>query len=166
MRLFRSALAMGVAIFMTGCSDSSDGPSAAQTEETVAKEARNAVALSMQAVGGSGAKADARWFSCVQGMAWKYDGGGTFRAPEGNEAAQLEAIRTALTRAGYTDTTKVDRKVVVGRGDFSFVIYLRLRSAKYEPHWAFSFSSPCKGYPSADRKRIDSAARPRDTVLP
>lgn len=156
---------VALALTLAGCS-SSDGPSAAQAEATVIREARNAIAVSAAAVAGSESKASGRWYSCVQGLAWKFDGGGTFTAPIRDPQADLAAIRAALTKAGYTNVTQVADRVSVARGVFSYTIRLRPAIGDKPPRWRFSFASRCKGYPRADRARIDSATTPTVTITP
>lgn len=153
-----AALLASIALATSACTKGGDGPAAAETEATVTREVRTAIAVAAKALGASGTRADAGWYDCVPNMAWSYRSGGTFVAPHGDVAARLATVRTALVAAGYADVTKVDDKVAVERGDATFVIGPQRIGAPPE-RWSFSYQSRCRGYPAGDRDRIKADDR-------
>ena len=154
-----SAALLTAAMLTTGgCSKDGNGPSAAETEALVTREARAALTISAKALGASGTRADAGWFDCVPNMAWSYRGGGTFIVAHGDVSPRLTAVRTALVEAGYTDVTKVAGKVAVERGEVTFVIGPQ-RIGTQPERWSFSYQSRCRGYAERDRARVKADDR-------
>ncbi|ASN82499.1 MULTISPECIES: hypothetical protein [Deinococcus] len=146
---------LAILALVPACTTGRDARPAAATEEAVTAAAREAMLAAARAIGGTDLKADARWASCLGGVGYEYVGGGTMQAREGDVARQLEAVRTALVRAGFTDVTQVEGKVSVERDD----VLLTLTYHRAYRGWPVSFHSKCRSYPRADRARVQSAER-------
>ncbi len=140
---------------LPACTPGRDARPAAATEQAVTAAAREAMLAAAHAIGGTDLRADARWARCLGGVGYEYVGGGTLRAREGDVARQLEAVRTALVKSGFTDVTQVEGKVSVERDDvlLTFTYHRAYRG------WPVSFHSKCRGYPGADRARVQSGER-------
>lgn len=138
---------------LSACTPGRDAHPAAATELAVKAAAREAMLAVAGAIGGTDLKADARWARCLGGVGYEYVGGGTLQAREGDVARQLEAVRTALVKAGFADVTQVEGKVSVERDD----VRLTLTYHRAYGGWPVSFRSKCRSYPRADRTRVRSA---------
>lgn len=75
-------------------------------------------------------------------------------ARKGDVSRQLEAVRSAVVGAGFTDITQVERVVGVERDDITLTL-------KYHPTyqgWPVSFRSKCHIYRGSETERVKSSA--------
>ncbi|AWN22822.1 hypothetical protein DKM44_05940 [Deinococcus irradiatisoli] len=149
----RIPLSVWVLLLLAGCSWGRDHRSAQATEQAVIDAARETMALAAGVIGGSEFKAGARWYICSGGIGQHYDGGGIMKAPKGDVSLQLEAIRSAVVGAGFTDITQVKGMVTVKRDD----IILNLNYRQFDKVWRISFRSHCYTYPRTDKKWVESS---------
>ncbi|MBZ9752372.1 hypothetical protein K7W42_16090 [Deinococcus sp. HMF7604] len=145
---------LGLAALLSACSLGRDERSAQATEQAAVDAARDAMLAAARALGGTDLKATGRWASCPGGIGQRYVGGGSMKAPKGNVAGQLEAIRSAVAAAGFTDVTQVKENVTMQRDDIS----VNLNYNRVYEGWPLSFRSTCHTYPRADAKRVKSSA--------
>lgn len=167
LHLMTSAIAAaGLVVLLSACTSPSTGESssgdpdegAERTQQGALAVVREAVPLAVQAVDGDRVRAEAGWTSCMPELSWKYDGAGVFKAPAGEVATQLDAIRTALVDAGFTDVTKVDGQVAVQRDDVTLVFSPHLATGDREA-WQLSFHTDCKALTGDDKDHAESDAR-------
>lgn len=156
-----AALVVGV----SSCSLGSDDVSARDREKQVVDAVSEAVPLAEQALGATEVEIGGGWSSCPSGVGHTYSGGGTLVAPEGDGAAQLDALRTALTDAGFEDGTQVDGHVSVSRGEVD--LDFQPSAARGQGAWKVSFSGPCKRYAGDDEDYVqEQGLAPATTLLP
>ncbi len=149
----------------TACSTGSDEASAQDREKQVVDAVAEAVPLVEQALGATQVKVGGGWSSCPSGVGHVYSGGGTISAPEGDRAAQLDAVRTALTDAGFEEGTLVEGHVSVSRDEVG--IDFAPSAARGPGAWAVSFKGPCKRYGGDDEKYVqDQNLAGERTLLP
>ncbi|AZI41967.1 hypothetical protein EHF33_03705 [Deinococcus psychrotolerans] len=123
------------------------------TEQAVIDAARDAMLAAAKAVGGSQLKAGVRWSGCPGGVGNQYMGGGVMKAPKGDTSLQLEAIRSAVVKAGFTDVTQVEGKVSVERDDINLTMGYRI----FDHSWPISFRSKCYRYFKAEHQRVKAS---------
>jgi hypothetical protein len=152
-RLPITVLALVVlALTPSGCSFGRDEVPARDREKQVLDTVSEAVPLVEQALGARKVRVGGGWSSCPSGLGHEYSGGGTITAPEGDEAAQLDAVRSALTDAGFEDGTLVDGHVSVSRGEVGLDFHPS--PARGPGAWKVSFSGPCKRYGGDDKDYV------------
>jgi len=139
----------------SACSLGGDEVPAKTREQEVVDTVDEAVPLARDALGATAAVVDGKWNSCPGGVGHRFEGGGTLTAPEGDGAAQLEAVREALVGGGFDDQTQTDGHVsVVRRGvelDFSQQL-----AAKTPGTWSMSFQGPCHRYTGDDEDYVEA----------
>ena len=149
----------------SSCSLGSDEVSARDREKQVVDAVSEAVPLVEEALGATKVEVGGGWASCPSGVGHVYSGGGSLVAPEGDSATQLEAVRTALTDAGFEDGTQVDGHVSVSRDEVD--LDFQPSPARGRGAWAVSFSGPCKRYGGDDEDYVqEQGLAPATTLLP
>jgi hypothetical protein len=149
----------------TSCSLGSDEVSARDREKQVVDAVSEAVPLVEQALGATEVEVGGGWGSCPSGVGHVYSGGGSIVAPEGDAAAQLDAVRTALSDAGFEDGTQVDGHVSVTRDEVD--LDFQPSPARGKGAWAVSFSGPCQRYGGDDEDYVrEQGLEPARTLLP
>lgn len=149
----------------SSCSLGSDEVSARDREKQVVDAVSEAVPLVEEALGATKVEVGGGWGSCPSGVGHVYSGGGSLVAPEGDSATQLEAVRTALTDAGFEDGTQVDGHVSVSRDEVD--LDFQPSPARGRGAWAVSFSGPCKRYSGDDEDYVqEQGLAPATTLLP
>ena len=136
----------------SACSSSATGGdevSAMTREQEVVDAVTEAVPLAQDALGASQARVDGQWGSCPGGVGHRFTGGGTITAGEGDTAAQLEAVRSALVDAGFDDQTQVDGHVSVVRSEVE-LDFSPQPAAKTPGTWKVSYYGPCRRYSGDD----------------
>ena len=168
MRTALTILAIGAVIGATSaCSSSagSDEVAARDREKQVVDAVTEAVPLAEQALGATQVKVGGGWSSCPGGVGHVYSGGGTITAPEGDTDAQLDAVRTALTEAGFEEGTLVEGHVSVSRDEVG--LDFAPSAARGPGAWAVSFTGPCKRYGGDDEQYVrDQNLEGERTLLP
>ena len=166
MRLTLTVLALVALVAgTTSCSLGTDEVSARDREKQVVDAVSEAVPLVEQALGATNVEIGGSWGSCPSGVGHVYSGGGTLVAPEGDSAAQLDAVRTALTDAGFEDGTQVDGHASVSRGEVD--LDFQPSPARGRGAWAVSFSGPCKRYGGDDEDYVKAQDLEGErTILP
>ena len=169
MRTALTILALGALIGATSaCSSSTGGDEVAakDREKQVVDAVTEAVPLVEQALGATKVTVGGQWSSCPGGVGHVYSGGGSITAPEGDTDAQLDAVRTALTDAGFerrdhrSTTTSASSRDEVGL-DFA------PSAARGPGTWAVSFKGPCKRYGGDDEQYVqDQNLEGERTLLP
>jgi hypothetical protein len=155
---------VALVVSATSCSLGSDEVPALDREKQVVDAVSEAVPLVEQALGATEVEVGGGWGSCPSGVGHVYSGGGTITAPEGDAAAQLDAVRTALTDAGFEDGTQVDGHVSVSRGEVD--LDFQPSAARGPGAWAVSFSGPCKRYGGGDEDYVqEQGLAPATTLL-
>ena len=149
-----SQAALGLAALLSACSWGRDDRSAQATEQAAVNAARDAMRAAAKAIGGTELKAGGRWYNCSGGIGHQYVGGGVMMAKKGDVPQQLEAVRSAVVGAGFTDITQVEGRVSVERDD----ITLTLKYHRVYQGWPMSFRSKCHIYRGAETKRVKSSA--------
>jgi hypothetical protein len=147
----------------TSCSLGSDEMSARDRERQVVDAVSAAVPVVEQALDATEVEVGGGWASCPSGVGHVYSGGGSLVAPKGDAPTQLEAVRTALTDAGFEDGTQVDGHVSVSRGDVE--LDFQPSPARGRGAWAVSFSGPCKRYGGDDEDYVQEQNRAPATRL-
>lgn len=148
----------------TSCSLGSDEVPARDREKQVVDAVSEAVPLVEQALGATKVAVGGGWSSCPSGVGHVYSGGGTITAPEGDRAAQLDAVRTALTDAGFEDGTQVEGHVSVSRDDIGLDFHPS--PARGKGAWKVSFTGPCKRYGGDDEDYVqEQGLTPATTLL-
>lgn len=159
----RALVLAALALALTACGgsgtgstpDAEDGPSAEQTRQSVVETAEEALPLAARAVSGTAIQAESAWEECMQNLSWRYAGGAVITAPEGSVDQQLDAIRSTLVDAGYTDITANDGHVSVERDGVS--VDVRRPAVGRDPRtWTASFFSECAPYSEEDVAAIES----------
>lgn len=158
--------AVGLVVLLSACTgpDAGTSPSddsaasAEQTEQAGLATVRDAVPLVLRAVDGDRVRAEAGWTACMPQVSWQYDGAGVFKAPEDDVPHQLDAIRTALVEAGFTDVTQVQDQVAVERDGLTLVFSPHRATGDPEA-WQFSFQSDCLTLSGDDKEHAESDAR-------
>jgi len=156
MRTALTILSLGaLLVAATACSSSTgaDDVSAQDREQEVVDVVTEAVPVVQDALGGTKVLVDGSWGSCPGGVGHRFSGGGTITAPEGDAAAQLEAVRAALVDAGFEDETQVEDHVSVARDEVDLDIAQQL-AAKTPGTWKVSFNGPCKRYSGDDEDYV------------
>lgn len=155
---------MALVVGATSCSTGADEVPARDRETQVVDAVSEAVPLVEQALGATEVEVGGGWSSCPSGVGHVYSGGGTITAPEGDPVAQLDAVRTALTDAGFEDGAQVDGHVSVSRGDVG--LDLQPSAARGEGAWKISFTGPCTRYGGDDEDYVQEQGRaPERTLL-
>ena len=155
MRTALTILAIGALIGATSaCSSSTGGDDVAakDREKQVVDAVTEAVPLVEQALGATKVKVGGGWSSCPGGVGHVYSGGGTITAPEGDTDAQLDAVRTALTEAGFEEGTLVEGHVSVSRDEVG--MDFAPSAARGPGAWSVSFKGPCKRYGGDDERYV------------
>ena len=135
--------------------DPEDAPTAEETRQAVVETAEEALPLAARTISGTAIQAEAAWEECMQNLSWRYAGGAVITAPRGTVEQQLEAIRTALVDAGYTDITANDGHASVERDGIS--VDIRQPAVGRDPRtWTASFFSGCSPYSEDDVARIEA----------
>ncbi len=139
----------------SACSSSTGGDevSAKTREREVVDTVTEAVPLAQGALGASKVLVDGQWGSCPGGVGHRFSGGGTITAKEGDTAAQLEAVRSALVDAGFDDETQVDGHVSVVRSQVD-LDFSPQPAAQTPGTWKVSFHGPCKRYGGDDEDYV------------
>jgi hypothetical protein len=165
MRTALTVLALAaLAASVSACSLGEDGMSAEAREREVVDTVTEAVPLVQEAVAATEATVDGKWGSCPGGVGHRFAGGGTVTAPEGDPDAQLEAVRAALTDAGFEDGTKVDGHVTVTRDEVSLDVQ-QPSAVRGAGVWAVSFHGPCNRYGGDDEDYVKAQNLQPATVL-
>lgn len=146
--LWLAALLVGA----SACSTGSDEVSAQDREKQVVDAVIEAVPLVERALGAKPANIGGGWSSCPGGVGHVYSGGGTISAPAGDRDAQLDAVRTALTEAGFEKGTLVEGHVSVSRDEVG--LDFAPSAARGPGAWAVSFKGPCKRYGGDDEQYV------------
>ena len=159
--LLRARASLSAALLVTllaACSWGRDEPSAQEVENQSDTAVFELMSLTIQAIGASDFKAQAYWRSCMPGTSKKYHGDVLFRAPKGDVARQLEAVRAAFTGAGFTEIARVKGHVSVEREGLA--VDLQKRRIGPDPHlWLLTYNSSCAVYRGADGERVNSNER-------
>ena len=168
MRLSLTVLAvLGLAVLASACGaggGSGDVPARDREQQAVdlVTEALPAVG---DALGADTVEAEGSWGSCPGGVGHVYSGGGTVVAPQGAIPDQVEAVRAALTDAGFADVTADDDFVGVTRDEVE--LSLQPSPARGQGAWSVSFSGPCKRYSGDDQDYVeDQGLQPARTLVP
>lgn len=149
----------------SSCSIGSDEVPARDREKQVVDAVAEAVPLVERALGATQVEVGGGWSSCPSGVGHVYSGGGTITAPEGDVADQLEAVRAALTDAGFEEGTQVDGHVSVARGTAE--LDFQPSAARGRGAWAVSFSGPCRRYSGDDEDYVEEQGlAPARTLFP
>jgi hypothetical protein len=166
MRMSRTVLALVVlTVTASACSTGSDDVSARQREEQTTDLVSEALPVVRDAIGATKVEVGGGWGSCPSGVGHVYSGGGTITVPEGDRTAQLDAVRAALTDAGFEDGTQVDGHASVSRGEVSLDFHPS--AARGPGAWKVSFSGPCKRYGGDDEDYVQEQGRqPARTLFP
>jgi hypothetical protein len=118
-----------------------------------------------QALGATKLAVDGGWSSCPSGVGHVYSGGGTLVAPEGDLAGQLDAVRTALTDAGFAEGNRGDDHVSVSRDEVDLTF--QPSAARGRGAWKVSYSGPCKRYGGDDEDYVqEQGLSPASTLFP
>ena len=126
-----------------------------ETRQAVVETAEEALPLAARTIAGTAIQAEAAWEECMQNLSWRYAGGAVITAPRGTVEQQLEAIRTALVEAGYTDIAANDGHASVERDGIS--VDIRQPAVGREPRtWTASFFSGCSPYSEDNVARIEA----------
>ena len=165
MRATLTVLALvALAVGATSCSIGSDEVPARDREKQVVDAVTEAVPLVEQALGATKVEVGGGWSSCPSGVGHVYSGGGTITAPEGDRAAQLDAVRAALTDAGFEDGTQVDGHVSVSRDEVG--LDFQPSAARGKGAWKVSFTGPCRRYGGDDEDYVqEQGLAPAATLL-
>ena len=148
-----------------GCGLGAEEGDASATRTTVLEEASRSVPVAARALDATDAAGGAGWFECMQNLSWKYEGWARITNPEGDVEAQREAIRAALTDAGYTDVTQVEDHVTVETQGFT--IDLQPPGAASPDGWSASFRSDCVPLGADDQRQAEAEEdRALDDLVP
>ena len=149
----------------SSCSLGEDEVPAKEREQQVVDVVSDAVPLVERALRATKVEVGAGWGSCPGGIGHVYSGGGTLVAPADGAAGQLEAVRSALTEAGFEDGTQAEGHVSVSRGEVD--LDFQPSPARGKGAWKVSFSGPCKRYSGDDEDYVKAAnLEPSRTLLP
>ena len=150
---------------LSACSTGSDEMPPQDREKQAVDVVTEAVPLVEEALRSTRAEVGGGWSSCPGGVGHVYSGGGTISAPEGDASAQLDAVRTALTDAGFEEGTLVDGHVSVSRDEVSLDV--TPSAARGPGAWAVSFEGPCKRYGGDDEQYVqEQNLAGEDSLLP
>ena len=150
---------------VSACSLGKDDVSAEDREKQVIDAVTEAVPLVEEALGATEVRIGGGWGSCPGGVGHVYSGGGSIRAPEGDRAAQLDAVRTALIDGGFEEGTLVEGHVSVSRGEVG--LDFQPSAARGPGAWAVSFKGPCRRYGGDDERYVkDQNLAGERTLLP
>jgi len=157
---------VALVIGATSCSVGGDEVPAREREKQVVDAVSEAVPLVERALGATEVEVGGGWSSCPSGVGHVYSGGGTITAPGGDDASRLDAVRAALTDAGFEDgTTQVDGHVSVRRGEVE--LDFQPSAARGPGAWKVSFSGPCKRYGGDDEDYVqEQGLAPATTLYP
>ncbi|HEV2798314.1 MAG TPA: hypothetical protein VGV65_11900 [Nocardioides sp.] len=168
MRTALLVLSLALLSATSACTSSATGGadvSARDREKLVVDAVAEAVPLVEQALGATRVKVGGGWSSCPGGVGHVYSGGGTISAPEGDPDVQLDAVRTALTDAGFEEGTLVEGHVSVSRDEVG--MDFAPSAARGAGAWAVSFKGPCKRYGGDDEQYVqDQNLEGERTLLP
>ena len=141
-----------------GGSSGGGGGSVDSVEKVTTDHARVATPTVVDALRASKVKAFGQWQSCMA-LSWRYEVFASLTAPEGDTAAQLEAVRTALVQDGWTDDTQVDDHVTVVREDTR--VDVAPSPARGPGTWVMKVQSECADYDGDEKDRVeDDEAEP------
>ena len=158
-----TCLTLLLAVVLTGCPQhgSEQTLDTAQSEALVRAEASKALAAVVAALPATGLKAGGEWMSCGGYPAWKYGGWAMFTGPEGDRQQQLEAVRAALLKVGFTARQDGNRVLATSDG-FSFVVGPLLYAA---PKWKADFQvSQCSRHTPQERNYIEGRQGRADPI--
>ena len=131
-----------------GGPDQVDAVRAATTER-----AQQVIPLVAEALGATAVRAHGQWQSCMA-ISWRYEAFATVEAADGEAAAQLEQVRSALVDAGWEDTTQVEGHVTVERDDTT--VDVQPTPARGRGTWTVSVTSSCADYDGDDLERVEN----------
>lgn len=161
-------LLLVLATVLSACSTGGSGSGGGAGESVDAVEtattelAQEAIPLVSEALGATAVKAQGQWQSCMA-ITWRYEAFATITAGEGETAAQLDQVRTALVDAGYDDATQVEGHVTVERGDLTVDVQPSL--ARGPRAWKVVVQSSCADYDGDDLERVENdEGRPLEGV--
>ena len=163
-RMRTALLLLTLATLLAACGGgaSSSGASVDAVEASTTERAEEAIPLVSEALGATTTKASAAWQSCMA-ISWRYEAFATLTAPAGDTDSRLDAVRQALTGAGYEDATQVDGHVTVTRDDTT--VDVEPSPARGKGAWVVRVQSECADYDGDDRDRVEhDEARPLDGV--
>ena len=156
------ALTTALSAMLTACGggDEAGSSSREQVETSTTDSAREAIPLVSEALGATGAKAAGRWQSCMA-ISWRYGVFASVQAAEGETGSQLDAVRTALTGAGFADDTQVDGHVTATRDDTT--VDVQPSPIRGKRTWTVTVQSSCADYDGDDRELVENdTERPLD----
>lgn len=144
---------LSVTACMFGGSRDGSARSADETQRATHDVVKDAIPVTVEALGAKEVELHAEWFECMTQLSWKYSGTGAVIAPGDHVPAQLREVEASLVDAGFTTSLTTENQVSVERDDISFTV---LRPPDSHPHlWAVAFESDCGGYSEEDQKLID-----------
>jgi hypothetical protein len=151
---FLLAIASCLALGLTSCgfeSPEGDDVSAEDAEASYVAAVEEAVPLAARAVSATKVEVVGYWQTCMGG--YQYRGNGAIDVHAKADHAQLEQVRTALTDAGWKDTTQVDGHVSVEKGGLSLDLQ---QPGRASPRlWGLSFRSECRFLNGDDKDYVE-----------
>ena len=149
------ALTTALSSMLTACGagDEAGSSSRERVEASTTERAQEAIPLVSEALGATGVKATARWQSCMA-ISWRYEAFASLTVAAGDTAAQLDAVRTALTGAGYADDTQVDGHVTATRNDTT--VDVQPSPIRGKRIWTVTVQSSCADYDGDDLDRVEN----------
>lgn len=166
MKLMRvSLLLIALAAALSACSGAGGGGGGATAdgvEKTTTDHAEVAVPKAVGALEAKKVKAIGQWQSCMA-LSWRYEVFASMTAPEGDTAAQLDAVKTALVDDGWTDDTQVEDHVTVTRDDVT--VDVEPSPARGPGTWVVRVQSACADYDGDEKERVENdEARPIEAL--
>jgi hypothetical protein len=158
------AIASCLALGLTSCgfeSSEGDDVSARDAEASYVAAVEEAVPLAARAVSAKKVEVVGYWQTCMGG--YQYRGNGAIHVEAEADDTQIEKVRTALTDAGWTDTTQVDGHVSVEKDGLS--VDLRQPGGALTGIWGLSFRSECRLLDGSDKDYVEQTEEHRFTDL-
>lgn len=152
-RMRTTVLLLALVSLLAACGGGSSGggSSVDEVESTTTERAQEAIPLVAEALGADVVRASRQWQSCMA-ISWRHEAFATLSAPARDTSTQLDDVRTALTGAGYDDTTQVDDHVTVTRDETT--VDVQPTPARGEGTWTVTVRSECADYDGDDLERV------------
>lgn len=168
----RVGVLLVVTVLVAGCTSADGGApgeaspdgSAAEVEDTTRSVATEALQVAETALRATRVEAGGQWDSCGGLPSFRYAGtgivaGGIWPREEGprEEGPGRDALVSALTDAGFTDTSAAEGHVTVEKEGIT-VDFTEPGNALGPGRWAVAFESGCADVPDTDRDRVEASS--------